>query len=157
MSGQLWQNLCQCFFPHHSKKCQRKLKFHHNKRECSLQSIIVGGYDNCFEIVEKPNNENEDGDPIIHPPVKLSFNPSSLLSYSAYSFHSILVTSDSSLMVRSVPHFRKHSSMISHIFRSKIKVAASLMPFQLFAVTGAPFICSQIAAMKGSSCSAIVK
>lgn len=97
MSGQLWQNLCQCFFPHRSKKCQRKLKFHHNKRECSLQSIIVGGYDNCFEIVEKPNNENEDGDPIIHPPVKLSFDPSSLLSYSAYSFHSILVTSDSSL------------------------------------------------------------
>ena len=33
MSGQLWQNLCQCFFPHLTKKCQRKMN-------CQEQSYI---------------------------------------------------------------------------------------------------------------------
>ena len=102
MSGQLWQNLCQCFFPHRVKKCQRKQKRHRQqnekkKRECSLESIIVAGYDEYNGLGEKPSNQSEDGNPIIFPPVKLSFDPSSLLSYSAYCEHSVVVTSDGSL------------------------------------------------------------
>lgn len=143
------------FFPHRSKKCQRKLKFHHNKRECSLQSIIVGGYDNYFQIVEKPNNENEDGDPIIHPPVMLSFDPSSLLSYSAYSFHSILVTSDSSLKDVGYNEDGSISATLQKAFIDyftyfsiKDKSGRKLDAVSTVYSNWGTFICSQIAAMR---------
>ena len=103
-------------------------KHHHQKRECYLQSIVVGGWDGCNGLGGKPNN-HEDGDPIISPPVKLSFDPSSLLSYSAYGEHSVLVMSDGSLKgignnMESAPLFRKRSSMTSPIFVSKTAAAA---------------------------------
>lgn len=66
MSGQLWQNLCQCFFLHPVKKCQQKQKRHHQqkkKRECCLESIIVGNEYN--ELGEKSKNANKHGSPII--------------------------------------------------------------------------------------------
>ena len=60
--------------------------------------MIVCGYDNFNQLGAKPNNKNEDGLPIIFPPVRLAFDPSSLLSYSAYRDHSVLVTCGGSLL-----------------------------------------------------------
>lgn len=105
MSYQLWRNLSQCFFPHTVKKCQRKSKrkqkqqLQPKKKEsiCNIESVIVGGYDECYQLGERPNNQDEDGSPIITPPVRLSFDPSSLLSYSTYCSHAVLVMNDGSL------------------------------------------------------------
>lgn len=58
-------------------------------------TLLIAGYDWCNEFGEKPNNKAKDGStPIIIPPILLSFNHSSLLSYSIYDSHSVLVTSD---------------------------------------------------------------
>ena len=97
MSGQLWQNLCQCFFPHQMKKCQRNSKYYHKKRERSMQNLIVCGCDKHNQLGVKPNNIIDNYDPFVSPPVKFSFDLSSLLSYSSYGYHSVLVTSDGSL------------------------------------------------------------
>ena len=97
MSGQLWQNLCQCFFPHQMKKCQRNSKYYHKKRERSMQNLIVCGCDKHNQLGVKPNNIIENFDPFISPPVKFSLDLSSLLSYSSFGNHSVLVTSDGSL------------------------------------------------------------
>ena len=99
MNGQLWQNLCQCFFPHRVKKSQRKRMRHQQqkKRECITKSIIVGGNNNCYALGENSNNNGKNSFAIISPPVKSSIDPSSLLSYSIYDNHSVLVMRDGSL------------------------------------------------------------
>ena len=66
-----------------------------NKRYA--QNIVACGYDKYRQIGESPNNKDVDGDPIIHPPQNLSLDPSSLLSYSAYFKHSVVVTRSGSL------------------------------------------------------------
>ena len=68
-----------------------------NTNKKFTQFIFVSGYNDYNGLGSKPNNKNGKGCPIISPPVKLSFDPSSLLSYSAYNDHSVLVMSDGSL------------------------------------------------------------
>ena len=79
------------------EECKREKKQPKSDNKQYTQSIIVGGYDGNNELGEKPNNNNKYGHKIISPPVKLSFDPSSLLSYSAYCNHAVLVMSDGSL------------------------------------------------------------
>ena len=61
------------------------------------QSIIVGGYNKYNQLGVKSNNKNRGGNPSIHPPLLLSIDHSSLLSYSIYGCHSVIVMSDGSL------------------------------------------------------------
>lgn len=58
--------------------------------------IIVGGNDQYNQLIANPNNES--GNPFINPPLKLPLDPSSLLSYSSYYFHTVLVTTDGKLL-----------------------------------------------------------
>ena len=68
-----------------------------NENKQRKYDILVSGYDDDYGLGEKPNNKNKDGYGIIIPFVKLSFDPSSLLSYSIYRSSTVLVTSESSL------------------------------------------------------------
>ena len=61
------------------------------------QSVIVAGFDKYNQLGVKSNNINKTGMPIISPPLILSYDHSSLLSYSIYNSHSVLVKKDGSL------------------------------------------------------------
>ena len=87
MSGLLWNKLSKCL-----------LNQTERKRKTTTTTIIVGGDDEYNQLGEKPNNKNEDGTPVISPPLNLSLDSSSLLSYSVYCDHSVLVTRGGSLL-----------------------------------------------------------
>lgn len=55
------------------------------------KTVLIGGYDKYNQFGENSNNKNKDGYPIISPPLITSFDHSSLLSYSVYGWHSVLV------------------------------------------------------------------
>ncbi|KAK8837309.1 hypothetical protein M9Y10_036740 [Tritrichomonas musculus] len=61
------------------------------------KTVLIGGYDKYNQFGENPNNKNKNGYPIINPPLILSFDHSSHLSYSVYGWHSVLVTSGGSM------------------------------------------------------------
>ena len=145
------------------KKCQRKPNRHHQqkkkKRECGVERIIVGGFDQFNGLGENLNNENRKGY-LISPPVKLSFDPSSLQSYSAYSGYSVLVMSDGSLKgIGNSNDGRISSTLQKTIIKdfTDFCIKDSSLRFPLFVMNGAHFTCFQKApVMKGSSYSAIV-
>ena len=62
------------------------------------QAIILAGIDINNMLGNKPNNKNKDGKPIISPPLRVPIDPFSLLSFSIYNEHSVLLTSDGSIM-----------------------------------------------------------
>lgn len=80
-----------------NSKKQRNTELNQKKRECGVESIIVGGDDEYNILGEKHNNKTKSGHLIISPPVKLSLDTSLLLSCSAYGKHAVLVTSNGSL------------------------------------------------------------
>lgn len=53
---------------------------------------MIGGYDDFCGLGEKPNNKGQYERNFIYPPIKMSFDSSSLLSHSAYHEHSVLIT-----------------------------------------------------------------
>ena len=86
------------------EQIQKKLKeaiyeIQQEKRENEkyTQSVVVAGNDQYNQLGEKSNNKEKDDIPIISPPMILSFDYSSLLSYSIYFCHSVLVQNNGSL------------------------------------------------------------
>ena len=71
---------------------------HTEKKSKTTTAIIIGGFNECNLLCEKPNNKSENGNPVISPHLILSLDSSSLLSYSVYSYHSVLVTRGGSLL-----------------------------------------------------------
>lgn len=64
-----------------------------NDKNKFTQEIIVGGFNILNHLGEKSNN-NSNRWGLISPPLRLPFDPSSLLSYSTGHSHSILITGD---------------------------------------------------------------
>lgn len=58
--------------------------------------IIVGGNDQFNQLIANSNSERDNV--FINPPLKSPLDPSSLLSYSSYYFHTVLVTTDGKLL-----------------------------------------------------------
>ena len=85
-------------FKQEIKQSNEKLEEIKNEKKKQAKTIIVGGYDKFNQLGEKPNNKKKYGSPFIGPPLILSLDYSSLLSYSVYSAHSVLVTEGSSLL-----------------------------------------------------------
>lgn len=79
------------------KQAKESIKVRKSENKQYTQSIIVDGCDEYNGLGEKPNNKGKNDISIISSPVKLSFDLSSLLSYSAYNYHSVHVTSEGSL------------------------------------------------------------
>ena len=86
LNGTLWNKLIKCFFKHSENNIK--------------PSIIVGGFDGFNQFGENPNNIGLDvyHRPIISPPLNSTLDSSSLLSYSIYGGHSVLVTKGGSLL-----------------------------------------------------------
>ena len=53
--------------------------------------MFICGYNNCGQLGESSDNQSIWGDGIICPPCKSHFNPSTLLSFSAYFEHTIII------------------------------------------------------------------
>ncbi|KAK8842509.1 hypothetical protein M9Y10_026100 [Tritrichomonas musculus] len=87
-----WEHIC-------SRICDPKSKENNknNRYNKYSQSVVVGGFDKYSQLNEKPNILGLNGDLIISPPVKLSFDSSMHQSYSVYAWHSVAVTSGGSL------------------------------------------------------------
>lgn len=55
------------------------------------KNIVVAGYNEYNQLGVNPNNKGGDYT-IVHPPQNLPIEPSSLLSYYAYCYHSVIIT-----------------------------------------------------------------
>lgn len=99
----LWSKIKKCFYvymkeqakPPESGKRDGNGFYHHIKK--SAKSIVVAGCNNDHQLGENPNNMVAYGNPIIHPPLNLSLDPSSLLSYSLCYYNTVVVTRSGSL------------------------------------------------------------
>ena len=89
MSTPLWNKLSKWIISKTERKYKPKTK----------ATIIVCGYDEYNILGEKPNNICEIfNSPVINPPLNSSLDSSSLLSYSVYFDHAVLVTRSGSLI-----------------------------------------------------------
>lgn len=66
----------------------------HKEKKYFLFHMIVAGFNRCNQLIEKSNNKNSYGYPIIIPPKKSQLDENSLLSFSTYSQHSVWITKD---------------------------------------------------------------
>ena len=58
-------------------------------------TLYICGCDDNFQLGEEPNNKTPDGYKTISPPIKSQFKAvSTILSYSIYEDHSVIITSD---------------------------------------------------------------
>lgn len=82
-----------------AKKKLKKDESDSNKIENKqrIYSIIVGGNNNYNQLGQNSNNTNYSKDRIISPPMKIPIDTSSILSFSVYGDHSVLVMNDGSL------------------------------------------------------------
>ena len=64
---------------------------HTEKKSKTTTAIIIGGFNECNLLCEKPNNKSENGNPVINSPLNSSLDFSSLLSYSIYHKYFVLV------------------------------------------------------------------
>ena len=105
ITAPLWDKIKRCFY--FSMKESPQISFESSKREGNgfyrhtkryAKNIVVGGDDEYRQIGENPTSKNKDGDAVIYPPQNLHLNPSSPLSYSACSGHSVSVTRSGSLI-----------------------------------------------------------
>lgn len=96
---------------------QAKDEFDSAKKENKplTQSIIVGGFDEENQIGENKNNYGQNDDSIISPPLNLFIDPSSILSFSVYSKHSVLVTNDGKLKGTGDNSFNRISHRIKQL------------------------------------------
>ena len=53
--------------------------------------ILIGGSNVNFQLVKKSNNKHADGIQVICPPIELKVESSSILSYSVYNYHSVMI------------------------------------------------------------------
>lgn len=95
ITGQLWLNLCKRFFLNSTKKELHKK--HSIIKKKMLERIVICGYDEFNQLGENPNNENDDNEPFIYPAIDFSHYNSSLLSYSVYNCHLVVVYDDGSV------------------------------------------------------------
>ena len=146
-----------------SKQTENKEKQH----KTSKTKIIVGGYNKYYQLGEISKNCVEGNNHVISPPLNSSLDSSSLLSYSVYYWHSVLITRNSSLFGIDINYDgrifrylmeRDFLSIASPVFQSKTAVVSSSLQFQLFAFMLAHFTCFQkAAALVGSLSTALLK
>ena len=153
MSVPLWNKLSKCLISQTEKKPK------------TATTIIVGGINEYNQLGEKPNNksENVDGYSFISPPLNLSLNFSSLLSYSVYSDHPVLVTRGGSLLGIGynsdgrITSFLKKTEISQFTeFSIKDDSGSQLVPISAVCVLWALFTCF-LKAVGGNSSTAIWK
>lgn len=75
-----------------------ELEQYKRKLKKFTQLVIVRGLDNYNQLGENLNNNDDINQSLIGPPLKLSLDFSSLLSYSVYYRHSVFVTNGGKLL-----------------------------------------------------------
>lgn len=60
--------------------------------------IEVSGANCNFQLGKKSNNKSTEGNPVVCSPVKLNIEPSSIISYSIYNFHAIMIKNQNKLL-----------------------------------------------------------